>query len=78
MLGAIAVVIEFYLHKPKSVKREKPTVKPDLDKMVRSVLDALTSAHVWNDDAQVLTLVAHKMYADEDHPEGATIYLGEF
>jgi hypothetical protein len=26
----------------------------------------------------VLTLVAHKMYADEDHPEGATIYLGEF
>lgn len=74
---ALAVVIEFYLHKPKSVKRAQPTVKPDLDKMVRSVLDALTSAHVWNDDAQVITVVARKMYADEDHPEGATIFLGE-
>ncbi|CAB4199560.1 Rus Holliday junction resolvase [uncultured Caudovirales phage] len=74
--GAIQVSLDFRLHKPKSVKRDVPTVKPDLDKMIRSVLDALTAAHVWHDDAQVWAVDATKQYADEDHPEGVIIRIG--
>jgi Holliday junction resolvase RusA-like endonuclease len=75
--GAVLVWLEFRLHRPKSVKREIPTVKPDLDKMIRSVLDALTSAHVWDDDAQVWAIHASKRYADEEHPEGVVIQVDE-
>jgi len=39
-----------------------PGVKPDLDKLVRSVLDALTGV-VFRDDAQVVWLTARKCYA---------------
>lgn len=42
-----------------------PTVKPDIDKLARSVLDALaTDAAVIADDSRVVTLKATKHYAD--------------
>jgi crossover junction endodeoxyribonuclease RusA len=37
-------------------------VRPDLDKLVRAVLDALSEAGVWRDDAQVVSVVARKAY----------------
>ena len=43
--------------------RDYPTVKPDLDKMVRSVLDALTGI-LYVDDAQIIALAASKEYGD--------------
>lgn len=60
--GAYRVSITFHIERPKSVKRSMPTVYPDLDKLVRGVLDALTG-RVWADDAQVCELVASKRYA---------------
>ena len=33
-----------------------PAVKPDLDKLLRAVLDAFSEAGVWRDDAQVVKL----------------------
>lgn len=39
-----------------------PTTKPDLDKLCRAVLDALTDAKVWHDDAQVAHLDAFKIW----------------
>jgi Holliday junction resolvase RusA-like endonuclease len=44
-----------------------PGVKPDLDKLVRSVLDALTGT-VIRDDSQVVGLIASKLYDDQGHP----------
>jgi crossover junction endodeoxyribonuclease RusA len=38
-----------------------PTTKPDVDKLCRAVLDALTAV-VWVDDSQVVVLDADKMY----------------
>jgi Holliday junction resolvase RusA-like endonuclease len=36
---------------------------PDLDKLIRAILDALTGV-VWRDDGQVVDIVASKVYAD--------------
>lgn len=38
----------------------------DLDKLVRAVLDSLTDAGVWRDDALVVDIRARKFYAGED------------
>jgi Holliday junction resolvase RusA-like endonuclease len=45
--------------------------KPDCDKLERSLLDALTAAGVFRDDAQVADLHAVKVYADG--PPGARV-----
>lgn len=47
--------------------------KPDIDKLVRSTLDALTSADVLRDDAQVGRLVIDEVYANG--PSGACITI---
>jgi crossover junction endodeoxyribonuclease RusA len=39
----------------------------DIDKLVRACLDALTDAGVWNDDSQVVQLVARKVFVGELH-----------
>lgn len=43
-----------------------PGVKPDVDKMARAVLDALTGV-LWVDDAQVVDLHATKVYGAAPH-----------
>jgi Holliday junction resolvase RusA-like endonuclease len=61
----VDIQITFWLKKPKSVKRWLPWVKPDLDKLIRAVLDAITeSGEVWVDDAQVVSIKARKGYGD--------------
>lgn len=62
LLGAVRVEVVFVFVRPKSVKREHPSVKPDLDKTVRSILDSVTDAGIWKDDAQVTQLTASKVY----------------
>lgn len=44
-----------------------PTRTPDIDKVARAVLDALVSAGVLDDDAQVAELIVWKRYA-QGHP----------
>jgi Holliday junction resolvase RusA-like endonuclease len=46
-----------------------PAVHPDLDKLVRSVLDALTGV-CFRDDKQVVSLTAAKLYSDGDSSPG--------
>ena len=59
--GAVRIEIFFRLEKPKSVKRTYPTKPPDLDKLIRSVLDALTGV-AYIDDSQVVEIAAKKAY----------------
>lgn len=72
-----SIEIVFYLEKPKTVKRILPTVPPDLDKLIRGLLDALTLAHVWLDDALAVDITAVKIYASEADPPGAKIIIRE-
>lgn len=59
--GAVVMSLQFILPKPKSVKRDEPFVKPDLDKLVRAVGDALTGV-AFIDDAQVTDTISSKRY----------------
>lgn len=60
----VALELIFFLRKPNSVprKRRHPVVKPDIDKLVRATLDALTGI-MFHDDAQVVELLTRKLYA---------------
>ena len=68
--GPMVVRCEFFLPRPKSTPKRItcPAKKPDLDKLLRSCLDAMAGI-VYRDDAQVVTLTGWKRYAGS--PGGA-------
>jgi Holliday junction resolvase RusA-like endonuclease len=59
--GALKVEAVFYVTRRPTVKREYPTVPPDVDKLSRALLDSLKP--VWGDDSQVVRLEVSKKYA---------------
>jgi Holliday junction resolvase RusA-like endonuclease len=59
----IELCLSFYLPRPKSVKREFPSVKPDLDKLIRSTCDGLKTGGLYEDDALIIAITATKQYA---------------
>lgn len=84
--GAVSLHIIIYRQLPKGKKREEPfTTKPDIDNVIKCVMDGLTGV-AFEDDKQVVQIVAQKltrqatggefaMYAVEpatDYTEGGT------
>lgn len=63
--GPTGVSVTFYMRRPKSVKRVWPSVAPDVDKLARTVLDALQIGGVVTDDARVVELAVAKVYGDD-------------
>jgi Holliday junction resolvase RusA-like endonuclease len=78
MTGAVSLTAIFFMPKPKSVTRALPSVKPDLDKLIRAIGDAATQAGVIADDSQICEIVAHKVYEAEGLPRGVLITLHKF
>jgi crossover junction endodeoxyribonuclease RusA len=65
--GAVHLECRFYFQRPKSVKKRLlPHVKPDLDKLLRAVDDALQGI-AFKDDSQVTTIIAHKYYVTDNN-----------
>jgi len=75
--GAISVIIEFSMPRPKShyrtgkyshiLKDSMPTYhtsKPDIDNLIKFYLDAMTGLY-WRDDAIVYDVHATKIYSDK-------------
>ena len=60
-----SVSLTFCLRRPLSApkSRTEPVVKPDLDKLVRAILDA-GNRILWHDDSQVVFIAARKLYGD--------------
>jgi Holliday junction resolvase RusA-like endonuclease len=69
--GAVKVEAVFYLQRKPTVKREYPTVPPDVDKLARSLLDSCKA--VWGDDSQVVRLEVSKKYASGESGVAVTI-----
>lgn len=60
---AVTVRVTFGIERPASVTREEPTVAPDLDKLLRALLDGLTDSGLIRDDSRVVSIAARKVYA---------------
>lgn len=86
--GPVQVDITFILPRPKghygtgrnagkvrTSAPAEPTTKPDLDKLLRSTLDALTDVGAIRDDSQVVRIEAAKVYSWPEEPPGATIHI---
>lgn len=71
----LRVDITFWLPRPASAPKRRvwPDRKPDVDKLARHALDALTGT-IWLDDARVCELHVRKRYA-VDVPPGATVRI---
>ncbi|HET6385143.1 MAG TPA: RusA family crossover junction endodeoxyribonuclease [Armatimonadota bacterium] len=74
--GPLGVAVTFFMDRPKNhinkagLKRTAPRypmTRPDTTKMLRAAEDALTGI-AWNDDAQIVTQVALKRFADRRSP----------
>ena len=62
--GPVGIELHFGIPKPKSAPKRRrvwPDKRPDLDKLTRAVLDALTYV-VFADDSQVVDIAASKDY----------------
>lgn len=68
--SALSVEIKFFLTKPesKSARVKYPSTKPDVDKLLRGVLDALTGV-AYEDDSQVCRVVMEKNYGRPERAE---------
>jgi len=66
MAGPVEVVVEFHMPIPKSSKARPDDYhikKPDLDNLIKLVLDGISdSCAVWRDDSQVSEVAACKVY----------------
>jgi Holliday junction resolvase RusA-like endonuclease len=73
-VGPVVVTITIRLPRPVSLKRaiRHHMTKPDLDKLVRAILDGLTGV-LFDDDKQVVDLHARKCYADTGTAPSARI-----
>ena len=82
--GALAITVTFELPRPRghygtgknagklrTAAPRDPATKPDLDKLLRAVLDGLTAGGAWTDDAQVVRIGTVKRYGTP----GATIRI---
>lgn len=72
--GAVRIDIIFYLPIPKSWSQTKkakaidgeirPTARPDIDNLVKAILDSLNGGIGYNDDSQIVELHVEEWYGE--------------
>jgi len=76
---AVRATLVFVMPRPASLPKRKPTPlhtkRPDLDKLIRAVFDAIGSAGIWHDDAQVVRIYPVKRYAEIGESPGCHIVV---
>lgn len=76
MTGPVELNLQFLFARPKKdAVRFWREAKPDLDNLEKAVMDTLTEANAWHDDAQVVRLQSIKRYALPDETEGVHVEL---
>ncbi len=70
----ISLRVQFFFERPKSVSKKvtHKLTRPDLDKLIRGIMDALTGV-VFQDDAQVTTIEAGKVLGSPSRAEIAVL-----
>lgn len=72
--GPIHARIRFVFKRKKSVKRIHHIIRPDLDNLIKAILDGLNGI-AFKDDAQVCSLSATKVYGVDDEDGRITVEL---
>lgn len=74
--GPVCVEVQFVLPRPRSAKKGQmfQAARPDLDKLLRAILDALTGV-AYVDDGQVSVIRAVKRLALSGEPAGASVSI---
>lgn len=87
LAGPVEVQVVFLMRRPRShfstakghendLKAKAPlfhTQRPDVDKLQRALLDAMTSAGAYSDDSQVVHVSASKAWTDAGELPGALV-----
>jgi crossover junction endodeoxyribonuclease RusA len=74
--GPVEVRATFYLPRPKTVKRLLPSVPPDLDKLCRSLGDALSiDCRALADDSLIVKWDVTKLYAEDPRDVGVRVSI---
>ncbi len=76
--GPVQVIAQFVMPRPKSAPKKRAATadkKPDLDKLLRAVLDAISSSGMWRDDCQVVQITAEKKVAAEGETPGLRLWV---
>lgn len=78
LTGPLMVELNFFRHIQSSISKKerklrlsgshRPVVKPDTDNYIKSTLDGLNGL-LWEDDNQIVDLIAHKYYSDKPRVE---------
>ena len=86
LTGPLMVELNFFRHIQSSISKKerelrmsgshRPVVKPDTDNYIKSTLDGLNGL-LWEDDNQIVDLVAHKYYSDKQRVEIEVTKLDE-
>lgn len=86
LTGPLMVELNFFRNVQSSVSKKerklrlsgshRPVVKPDTDNYIKSTLDGLNGI-LWEDDNQIVDLIAHKYYSDNPRVEIEVTQLNE-
>ena len=71
--GEIRISIHFFMPIPSSLSNKKkqkmlymPHIKkPDIDNLIKAVMDAINYTNLWEDDSHIWNIMSHKVYSDE-------------
>jgi len=76
--GSQYLQAKIILPRPKARRKDYYVVtRPDIDNLLKAIMDVLSQVRVWHDDAQVVRLEAEKIYQAEDLACGAEIEIYE-
>lgn len=73
----VRVKAVFQFQRPKKPRASMPSVRPDLDKLARALLDALTGV-AYEDDAQVCSLDLFKIYGEDTRTTVCVMEVSHF
>lgn len=63
--NGVQIVVRAYYRKAKSNKSDFVNIKPDIDNVIKSVLDALNGI-AYDDDKQICSVIGHKAWAKSE------------
>ena len=80
--GPVKASIDFAFTIKSKPKCKYKTTRPDLDNLLKLILDAATDAEVWNDDSQVVSLESRKLLKqtskNKPRPESLLLFFYEY